>query len=76
MSQDWEKTLIKPDMGSYIKNLKIVDPDAVKPKDFLNAEYNGRCQICANELMLINGGKYFEVYHILNLRNALGRPTV
>lgn len=55
-------------MGSYIKNLKIVDPDAVKPKDFLNAEYNGRCQICATELMLINGGKYFEVYHIFESR--------
>jgi len=62
------KNLIKPDMGSYIKNLKIVDPDAVKPKDFLNAEYNGRCQICATELMLINGGKYFEVYHIFESR--------
>ena len=46
------------------KNMKFIDPGANDPKSFLNAEYRGKCQICSTELVLSNGGKWINVYHI------------
>lgn len=45
-------------------NVKIVDPGAGGPKAFLLAEYNGKCQVCSTQLLLSNGGKYFEIFRI------------
>lgn len=50
---------------------KIVDPDAIDPKAFLLEEYDGRCQICATELLLNNGNKWIETYRIVESRNEI-----
>nr|WP_263327097.1 hypothetical protein [Neobacillus sp. Marseille-Q6967] len=45
-------------------DMKVVDPEAPDPKQFLVSEYDGRCQICSTQLILHNGKKYFEVFRI------------
>lgn len=36
----------------------------VEPKEYLLAQYRGRCQVCATQLALPNGQFYFEVFRI------------
>lgn len=50
------------------ENLKVVDSDTSDPKMFLLAEYGGRCQVCATELSLCSGRKWFEVFRICEPR--------
>jgi hypothetical protein len=44
--------------------VKILDTTAQDPREFLEHEYNGRCQICSTQLQLANGKAYFEVFRI------------
>lgn len=60
------KSGLKASKSLLTENLKVVDPGAVDPKAFLEAEYGGRCQVCATELRLCSGRKWFEVFHIFN----------
>lgn len=53
------------------ENEKIVDPGAADPKAFLKTEYNGKCQICATELQLSNGQKWFEIFRIRESRGEI-----
>ncbi|MHB1042635.1 MAG: sacsin N-terminal ATP-binding-like domain-containing protein [Eubacteriales bacterium] len=57
----------KAGVGEY---LKVVDPDAGDPRAFLLAEYGGRCQVCATEISLCNGHKWFEVFRICESRGT------
>lgn len=52
------------------ENLKMVDPYNADPKAFLLAEYGGKCQICATELTLCSGRKWFEIFHICQPRGT------
>lgn len=44
---------------------KIVDTDALDPKEFLQKEYRGICQSCHKMLRLANGKNHFEVLRIV-----------
>lgn len=50
------------------ENLKVIDSDTSEPKAFLLAEYGGRCQVCATELSLCSGRKWFEIFRICEPR--------
>ena len=43
---------------------KWIDPNRIDPKQFFTAEYDGRCQLCATQLVLANGSKFINTYHI------------
>ena len=47
-----------------------MDKGAVDPKEFLLAEYKGKCQLCGTELHLHNGQKWINVYHIVEKQNG------
>jgi len=59
------KTAGKSGLPRKEDNMKIVDPGAGDPKAFLMAEYGGKCQVCATELLLSSGRKWFEVFRII-----------
>ncbi|PEQ91710.1 hypothetical protein CN481_15590 [Bacillus sp. AFS006103] len=44
--------------------VNILDRSAQEPKEFLQHQYQGHCQICSTQLKLPNGRSYFEVYRI------------
>jgi hypothetical protein len=44
--------------------VSVVDSSAQAPKEFLERQYRGHCQICSTQLQLPNGKSYFEVYRI------------
>jgi hypothetical protein len=46
------------------EKVKILDKTAQDPKEFLQHEYHGRCQICSTQLKLANDKSYFEVLRI------------
>ncbi|MFT5872002.1 MAG: hypothetical protein ACI8WT_000929 [Clostridium sp.] len=52
------------------QNQKLVDRGAVNSKEFLYAEYKGKCQLCGTELDLHNGEKWINVYHIVEKKNG------
>ncbi|MFZ3170865.1 MAG: hypothetical protein WA118_02635 [Carboxydocellales bacterium] len=52
-------------------NQKLFDPWRADPKSFLLQEYGGKCQICATELRLSSGKKWFEVFHIREDRGEI-----
>lgn len=45
-----------------------VDKNGYDPKQFLISEYQGRCQICATQLILSSGRKWIEVFRINETR--------
>lgn len=68
--QDKKKRDHKESKGFDIPDgMKLVDKDAGDPKEFLLAQYNGKCQVCATELILSNGGKWVEIFHIAEGRD-------
>ncbi len=54
----------KKDKTTKERNYIVLDKNSIDPKEYLLREYGGKCQVCHEEINLINGSKYIEVYHI------------
>ncbi|WP_298836144.1 HNH endonuclease [Clostridium sp.] len=72
----YKKKFRKPSNQNIKDDIEIssnqiqVDKGAVDPKEFLLAEYKGKCQLCGTELHLHNGQKWINVYHIVEKQNG------
>lgn len=55
---------LEPVMSGTPDEIRIRDDLAVQAKDFLMSQYDGRCQICATQLVLSTGKKWIEIYRI------------
>jgi hypothetical protein len=43
---------------------ELTDPHGINSKEFLLTQYGGRCQVCGEQIILLNGSMYLETYHI------------
>lgn len=52
---------------------KIVDKNSIDAKEYLLNQYDGKCQVCHNEIKLSNNKKFIMVYHIVKKGHWINR---
>jgi len=65
-----KKCNAKKEKGVEKEKINIVDPSTLNAKEFLIAEYGGRCQVCGTKLTIHNGSNYINVFRIREKRNG------